>query len=319
MSNNLILCPNEEWVLNDLVAVRTGGTKVSLSDVAKEKIQACRTFLDSYLETSENPVYGINTGFGSLCNTEISKDDLNLLQNNLLRSHACGMGDNVPEEIVRLMLVLKAKSLSHGHSGVQLATVELLLEFYHRNILPIVFTQGSLGASGDLSPLSHLCLPLIGEGKVMYKGYERNAADVLKEEGLKPITLQSKEGLALINGTQFMLAYSVENLIRAEHLFDNAINIAAMSVDAFDARPEPFIDLTHRVRNQEGQQIVAISMQDALKGSEIQVQKKAHVQDPYSFRCIPQVLGASHDAIAYVLTIIERLFLVEISTDNLLR
>ena len=162
MSNNLILCPNEEWVLNDLTAVRTGEAHVSLSDVAKEKIQACRTFLDSYLETSENPVYGINTGFGSLCNTEISKDDLNLLQNNLLRSHACGMGDQVPEEIVRLMLVLKAKSLSHGHSGVQLATVELLLELYHRNILPIVFTQGSLGASGDLCPLSHLCLPLIG-------------------------------------------------------------------------------------------------------------------------------------------------------------
>ena len=314
MSNNLILCPNEEWVLNDLVAVRSGETKVSLSDVAKEKIQACRTFLDSYLETSENPVYGINTGFGSLCNTEISKEDLNLLQNNLLRSHACGMGDQVPEEIVRLMLVLKAKSLSHGHSGVQLATVELLLEFYHRNILPIVFTQGSLGASGDLSPLSHLCLPLIGEGKVMYKGYERNAADVLKEEGLKPITLQSKEGLALINGTQFMLAYSVENLLRAEHLFDKAITIAAMSVDAFDARPEPFIDLTHRVRNQEGQQIVAIAMQDALKGSEIQIQKKAHVQDPYSFRCIPQVLGASHDAISYVLNIIERE--INAVTDN---
>lgn len=306
MSLNLILCPTESLLLNDLLHVRSGKVQVALSDEAKNKITACREFLDGYLKESENPVYGINTGFGSLCNTEISSEDLTLLQNNLLRSHACGMGDLVPNEVVRLMLVLKAKSLSHGHSGVQLATVELLLELYHRDILPLVYNQGSLGASGDLSPLSHLCLPLIGEGEVHYKGERMPAKQALQMEGLKAIELHSKEGLALINGTQFMLAYACENLLRADHLFGFAIDIAAMSIDAFDARPEPFVDLTHTVRNQVGQQIVADEIEMALHGSEILSRRKSHVQDPYSFRCIPQVLGASHDAMNYVMDIVER-------------
>lgn len=306
MSLNLILCPTESLLLNDLLHVRTGKVQVTLSDEAKNKITACREFLDGYLKESLNPVYGINTGFGSLCNTEISSEDLTLLQNNLLRSHACGMGELVPNEVVRLMLVLKAKSLSHGHSGVQLATVELLLELYHRDILPLVFNQGSLGASGDLSPLSHLCLPLIGEGEVHYKGERMPAKQALQQEGLKTIELHSKEGLALINGTQFMLAYACENLLRADHLFGFAIDIAAMSIDAFDARPEPFNELTHLVRNQVGQQIVADELELALQGSEILAQRKSHVQDPYSFRCIPQVLGASHDAMNYVMDIVER-------------
>lgn len=306
MSLNLILCPTESLLLNDLLHVRTGKVQLSLSDEAKNKINACREFLNNYLKESESPVYGINTGFGSLCNTEISSEDLTLLQNNLLRSHACGMGDLVPNEVVRLMLVLKAKSLSQGHSGVQLATVELLLELYHRDILPVVFNQGSLGASGDLSPLSHLCLPLIGEGEVHYKGERMPANQALQMEGLKAIELHSKEGLALINGTQFMLAYACENLLRADHLFGFAIDIAAMSIDAFDARPEPFVEFTHTVRNQVGQQIVADEIEMALHGSEILSRRKNHVQDPYSFRCIPQVLGASHDAMNYVMDIVER-------------
>ena len=306
MSISLLLCPTESLLINDLLHVRTGQAQLALSDEAKKKIVDCREFLNGYLKESEAPVYGINTGFGSLCNTEISSDDLTLLQNNLLRSHACGMGEIISDEIVRLMLVLKAKSLSHGHSGVQLATVELLLSFYHKDILPIVYHQGSLGASGDLSPLSHLCLPLIGEGEVKYKGVRMPAKEALKAEGLNPIELQSKEGLALINGTQFMLAYACEILLRADHLFGFAIDIAAMSIDAFDSRPEPFVELTHLVRNQVGQQIVANEIELALQGSEILSQRKTHVQDPYSFRCIPQVLGASHDAMNYVMDVVER-------------
>ena len=314
MQESLIICPNEDLELHQFKAVQQGKIRVKLSDVAKDKIMACRCFLDSYLESSENPVYGINTGFGSLCNTEISREDLTLLQNNLLRSHACGMGDQVSKEMVRLMLVLKAKSLSYGHSGVQLQTVELLLELYNRDILPVVYEQGSLGASGDLSPLSHMCLPLIGEGEVQYKGKKCTAKEALQAEGLSAIELQSKEGLALINGTQFMLAHAVCALIKTDRLFGSALAIAALSIEAFDARPEPFLDLTHQVRNQSGQRVVAQAIRKLLEGSEMQTQKKKHVQDPYSFRCTPQVLGASLDAIEHVKTVVTRE--VNAVTDN---
>jgi histidine ammonia-lyase len=306
MNEGLIICPSEELELEKLKAILNGGSPIELSDLAKEKIQECRAYLDNYIDSSENPVYGINTGFGSLCNTEISKNDLKKLQNNLLRSHACGLGKRVANEIVRLMLILKAKSLAFGHSGVQLQTVELLIELFKRDILPVVYEQGSLGASGDLAPLSHLCLPLIGEGEVEYKGQICPAIEALNAEKLVPVELQSKEGLALINGTQFMLAFSVYNLIKTERLFGSALAIAALSLEAFDARPEPFIDLTHKVRNQTGQMVVARAIGKLLEGSELQIQEKSHVQDPYSFRCTPQVLGASLDTIEHVKTIVTR-------------
>lgn len=289
-------------------------TKITLSDATIAKIQHCRDYLDQKLAKTEAPVYGINTGFGSLCNTQVQDSELQALQVNLIRSHACGMGSEVPAEIVRLMLLTKVRSLSFGHSGVQVATVQRLLDFYNEDILPIVYTQGSLGASGDLAPLAHLCLPLIGEGEVRWKGERRNAAEVLQEKNWQAIDLQSKEGLALLNGTQFMLAYSLYILFQSEKLSSLANQIAALSLDGFDGRMSPFNDLLHQVRPHKGQIRTAAIFRDLLSDSEIAHRYKAHVQDPYSFRCIPQVHGASWDTIQYVKQVFETEF--HSATDN---
>lgn len=288
--------------------------KIELSADAVSRIQHCRHFLDQYLEESTSPVYGINTGFGSLCNTAIDEKDLAQLQKNLLLSHACGMGEEVDPEIVKLMLLLKVQGLSFGHSGVQVETVERLIYFFNHNILPVVYSQGSLGASGDLAPLSHLCLPLIGEGEVWYDGKKLPSAEVLKKHKLEPIELKSKEGLALINGTQFMSAFAVHCLILGGKLLRGVEGVAAMSLEGYDGRLEPFDDLIHKVRNHSGQRNVARRMRDFLEGSELIQNPKEHVQDPYCFRCIPQVHGASWDAFHYVREVVE----MEINsvTDN---
>jgi histidine ammonia-lyase len=292
---------------------------VVLSTEAKNRIVACRTFLDNKTGNTEQAFYGINTGFGSLCNTKISANELNLLQENLLLSHACGTGDEVPHEIVKIMLLLKAQSLAFGNSGVQLETVELLLSFFNHNILPVVFEQGSLGASGDLAPLAHLCIPLFGNGLVYCKNEENKfekiaASDALNRFHLKAIQLKSKEGLALINGTQFMSAYGTFILMQAVQLFPNINCIAAMSLEAFDGRIEPFHASLHAVRPHQGQLAVSKQMRELLSGSELITQNKAHVQDPYAFRCIPQVHGASFDTIEYVKKVIETE--IQSVTDN---
>lgn len=280
-------------------------TPIALSTEACERITRCRDYLDSKMESQKEPIYGITTGFGSLCNISISADELGKLQNNLVMSHACGTGDRVPSEIVRLMLLLKIQSLSYGHSGVQLITVQRLVDFYNNDVLPVVFQQGSLGASGDLAPLAHLSLPLLGMGEVEVDGLVISAAEVLEQFGWEPITLQSKEGLALLNGTQFMSAYGVWSLLKAMRLSNQADRIAAVSLDAFDGRIEPFCDEVHIVRSHRGQLTTARTMRSLLEGSEILAQPKAHVQDPYSFRCIPQVHGATKDTIAYVSSVLE--------------
>lgn len=287
---------------------------IGLSEDAIRNIQQCREFLDAYLPVSEQPVYGINTGFGSLCDTVIDAKETELLQRNLLISHACGMGEEVPSSIVKLMLVLKAKGLSFGHSGVQVQTVERLIEFYNLDILPVVYQQGSLGASGDLAPLAHLALPIIGEGEVYYRNERMPAKDALAKAGLKPITLKSKEGLALINGTQFMSAYSVWILMEAGKFLDKGNIITAMSIDAFGVKQEPFSDLVHRIRPHFGQMAVAKSIFDILSESPLQEVPRPQVQDAYSFRCIPQIHGASYDAIDYAKRVVE----IEINsvTDN---
>ena len=256
----------------------------------------------------------MTTGFGSLCNITIAQDDLSKLQHNLVKSHACGIGAKLRPEIVRLMLLLKVQSLSYGHSGAQLETIQRLVDMYNYDILPVVYEQGSLGASGDLAPLAHLCLPIIGMGRVLYKGEEREAAELWKELGWEPVTLKSKEGLALLNGTQFMSAHAVWSLLQAERLSRWADRIAAMSIDAFDGRIEAFYPQTHRVRPHKGQVSTAENILNLLEGSEIIRGAKKHVQDPYSFRCIPQVHGATKDTIEYVKGVIE----VEINsvTDN---
>ncbi len=289
----------------DVVEFLHSGAKLSIPDEAISRLQSVRAYLDQKSNESATPIYGVNTGFGSLCDTVIATSDLSTLQKNLLLSHACGMGEEVPHSIVKLMLLLKIRGLLYGHSGVQPSTVALLAQFYNHDILPVVYTQGSLGASGDLAPLSHLCLPLIGFGEVFFKGSKMAAAEALASCGLEPITLKSKEGLALINGTQFMSAYGTWCVAEGERLLERSLSIAALSVDAYDGRLEPFHPQVHAIRPHAGQRYVAQRMLELLKGSSISAQPKKHVQDPYSFRCIPQVLGASFDALGHVKQVIE--------------
>ncbi|MBO5847719.1 MAG: histidine ammonia-lyase, partial [Bacteroidales bacterium] len=281
---------------------------------AKARIQKCRDYLDKKMETQTTPIYCITTGFGSLCNHNISKEDLSTLQKNLVMSHACGTGEFVPKEIIRIMILLKVQSLSYGNSGVQVITVQRLIDFFNNDVLPVVYNQGSLGASGDLAPLANLMLPLLGLGEVHYKGEIVPAEVVMKEFGWEPITLQSKEGLALLNGTQFMSSYGTYVLLKAFRLSYLADLIGAVSLDAFDGRIEPFFDQVHQIRHHEGQIKTAERFRNLLKGSELIAREKKHVQDPYSFRCIPQVHGASKDAIKYVASV----FMNEINavTDN---
>ncbi len=287
---------------------------LALSEEATINIEKCRAYLDQKMATNETPIYGINTGFGSLCNVKISNENLSQLQENLVKSHACGTGEEVPAEIVKIMLLLKIQSLSYGHSGVQLQTVERLIAFYNHDILPVIYNQGSLGASGDLAPLAHLSLPLLGEGEVYYEGFRQPAKKVLEKMGWEPIVLQSKEGLALLNGTQFMSSYGCYVLLKAMKYSYLADLISAISLEGFDGRIEPFNELIHYVRPHKGQIVTAKRMNELLEDSEIIAQAKAHVQDPYSFRCIPQVHGASKDTIDYV----KKVFKTEINsvTDN---
>ncbi len=278
---------------------------IALSEDARQRIARCREYLDNRIEHAGQPIYGITTGFGSLCDISVGRDELAQLQRNLVMSHACGTGEQVPSEIVRLILLLKIQSLSYGYSGVQLRTVERLVDFYNHGVLPVVYQQGSLGASGDLAPLAHLSLPLLGLGEVEYKGRRRPASDVLAELGWEPIELQSKEGLALLNGTQFMSAYGVWSLMAARRLSDWADRIGALSLDAFDGRIEPFCDEVHLIRAHRGQLATARAVRRLLEGSELIRRPKRHVQDPYSFRCMPQVHGASKDTIDYVEGVLE--------------
>lgn len=290
------------------------GQPIQLSPELVEAVVKGRSFLEDYIQRALRPIYGINTGFGSLCDVEISPNDLGKLQENLVKSHACGLGDAVSETIVKYMLLLKIMGLSKGHSGIQLETIQRLVEFYNRGIIPVVFEQGSLGASGDLAPLAHLSLPLLGLGEVWYKGNRVKSAVALKSEGLEPLSLGAKEGLALLNGTQFMSAHGTFILYRLQHWLAQGDKVAALSLDAYDGRPEPFDDAVHAVRPHKGQRETAAAMRELLDGSEWIKQDKKHVQDPYSFRCIPQVHGASKDAITHVASIFE----IEINavTDN---
>lgn len=291
--------------VEEILSIAESGDKIVLDHDTILRIEASRKYLDQKSSKSIAPIYGVNTGFGSLCDTVIGKDELSTLQENLLLSHACGTGEEVPQNIVKLMLLLKIRGLSYGCSGVSLATVQRLVDFLNLGIIPVIYQQGSLGASGDLAPLAHLALPLIGEGEVYYQGKKMQAADALSETGLKPIRLQSKEGLALINGTQFMSAYAVWIVGEAIRFTEVSCLIAAMSLDAYDGRIEPFDDAIHRIRPHEGQQRIAAMMRKNLEGSEIAASEKKQVQDPYSFRCIPQVAGASLDTILYVKKVVE--------------
>ncbi|MFI2742885.1 histidine ammonia-lyase [Zhouia sp. PK063] len=312
--NDLHYISSEILDIQKINEIISKNVKLALSDEAKVNIEKCRNYLDEKLQSQQEPIYGINTGFGSLYNVKINRSHLSTLQENLVMSHACGTGDVVPQEVVKLMLLLKIQSLSYGYSGVQLNTVQRLIDFFNDDILPVVYQQGSLGASGDLAPLAHLTLPLLGKGEVYYKNEVVKTNEVLKAKKWAPVSLKSKEGLAMLNGTQFMSAYGVYILIKAYKLSYLADVIGAISLEAFDGRKEPFSHLIHDIRPHRGQSLTASRILSLLEGSQIINQPKKHVQDPYSFRCMPQVHGATKDTLKFARTT----FKTEINgvTDN---
>jgi len=288
--------------------------KLALSEEAVFKINKARHYLNTKQKENKAPIYGVNTGFGSLCNIKIDDDKLTSLQENLVMSHACGTGDRIKDEIVQLMLLLKIQSLSYGHSGVSVDLVQRLIDFFNEGVYPLIYEQGSLGASGDLAPLAHISLPLIGKGEVSIDGKVSSSSKLEDHFGWKPLVLKSKEGLALLNGTQFMSAHLLHNILKANKLLKWADTIASISIDAFDCNMSPYDDLVHQLRPHKGQIETADNIRRILKDSEIAKNYKQNVQDPYSFRCVPQVHGASRDALRYV----EQTLLTEINsvTDN---
>lgn len=300
--------------LHTIYDIIKSNKKLELSDEARVNIENARNYLDKKMLQNDKPIYGVNTGFGSLCNVKISNEKLTELQENLVMSHACGTGSFIAKPIIRLMLLLKIQSLSYGHSGVSLQTVQRLIDLYNEDILPVIYEQGSLGASGDLAPLAHLSLPLIGKGEVYSKGEKIAASAILEKFGWEPLKLQSKEGLALLNGTQFMSAHGIHSLLESYKLCYLADVISAISVDAFNCNMSPFDELVHMVRPHRGQVKTAERLREFLKDSEIAAVEKDFVQDPYSFRCIPQVHGATKDTLSFV----RKTFKTEINsvTDN---
>ncbi|MCB0790442.1 MAG: histidine ammonia-lyase [Flavobacteriales bacterium] len=300
--------------LAELEAILRERRSIALAKDAVTAVKQSHAYLRDRLKKSDAPIYGVNTGFGALHDRSIDRKDLAQLQKNLVMSHACGMGEAVPDDIVRSMLVLKVQNMAFGHSAVAPATVQRLIDMYNADMLPVVYERGSLGASGDLAPLAHLSLPLLGLGEVVLSGKRMSARHALKVLGWEPLELGPKEGLALLNGTQFMSAYAALAVVKAARLALLADVIAALSLDAFDGRIEPFHPAVHAVRPHPGQAWVASRVRDLLQGSRLITRQKVHVQDPYSFRCIPQVHGASCDAINYVQTVVERE--LESVTDN---
>ncbi len=296
---------NQKLTIATIEKLLVEKTKIELSEKSRQQIIACRQFLDNKLSDNSRLYYGINTGFGSLCNVRIENDELEDLQYKLVVSTACGIGDEMPHELVKILLLLKIQSLSYGYSGITIEAVQMLIDFYNQDLIPVIHKQGSLGASGDLAPLAHMALSLLGIGDCYLKGERMAALEALKKIGHQPIKLKSKEGLALLNGTQFMSSYAVYNLIKAHRLIYQSDLIAAVSIDAFDAKLEPFTDTIHSIRPHAGQIKTAENIRQFLIGSEIINQKKEHVQDPYSFRCVPQVHGATKDAVAHITNVIE--------------
>ena len=283
-----------------------GSGNLKVWESSFDKIDVSSNYLEERLAKTKETIYGVNTGFGSLSNIRIEDDGLEALQSNLILSHACGTGKRVPDNIVRAMLCLKVWNMLYGNSGVQRETVERLAQHFNNDVLPIVFTQGSLGASGDLAPLAHLCLPLIGEGTVKFNGQEVSAKQAMQELGWKPLHLKMKEGLALLNGTQFMSAYGAYCVYHAERLAVFADLVGAIALDAYGGLTAPFDSSVHNARPHPGQIESARRLRTLLSESPLAKETKEHIQDPYSFRCMPQVHGASVDAIEHVKQVVER-------------
>lgn len=286
--------------------VARGKKRVELSATAVAKIKKCRLVLEEFIH-SDKPYYGINTGFGALAQRRIEKKDLKKLQKNLIKSHTAGVGPNLPADIVRGIMLLRANVLAKGYSGVRLEVVQLLLDLLNKDIIPLIPSKGSVGASGDLAPLSHLAMVLIGEGEVVFQNLEQSSAAAFKKAGLQPLVLLEKEGLALINGTQVMTAIGIFNLREAENLAKVADIAGAMTFEAQLGNPSPFYEEIQNVRRHPGQMESAKNILHLIKDSPLWIshQGKKKVQDAYSVRCIPQVHGAVRDTLKYVRRVLE--------------
>ena len=280
-----------------LIDIISGEVKAMLSDVAIRKIQSSRQHVQQIVENNKT-VYGINTGFGILANTKISEEDTAILQRKILQSHSVGVGDAVPAEIAKIMLITKVHALSQGYSGVRLETLERILWHIESDVIPVVPEKGSVGASGDLAPLAHLFLPLIGLGEVFYEGKRYKTQEILDKLSIQPIQLGPKEGLALINGTQFILAFAVKAVQRMQNCLEAADIVGAMSLEALTGTKAPFDERLHDLRPFSGNRLVAQRLRLLLKDSAIMQSHVdcGRVQDPYSLRCMPQVHGASRNA-----------------------
>ena len=311
---NKVSLNGQSLTFSDIENVARRGYAVEIAPEAKELIKECAASVQRWVEEGRI-VYGVTTGFGDLASVVIPRDKSRQLQENLLMSHSCGYGEEYPEDVVRAIMLLRINTLTRGYSGISLATLQQMVDYLNAGIHPVVPQQGSVGASGDLCPLSHIAISLIGKGEVNYKGKKMSASDAIAAEGLKPVDLQPKEGLALNNGTTVMTAVAALCLIDAMKMVKNADIAAAMSAEALHAVPYAFDGRTHALRPQRGQGIVAENILRLIKGSEIiEKYKKDRVQDAYSLRCLPQVHGASRDALCYVREKIE----IEINsvTDN---
>jgi len=305
-----------DLTIADLVGVARRGVAVGLERHAEQRVQAAAKLIED-VARHDDPVYGVNTGFGDLSTVRIPMTDLRALQRDLVRSHAVGTGDPLPAESVRAIMALRANTLASGRSGIRTATLELLMDMLNRNVLPVIPMHGSVGASGDLAPLAHMALVLIGEGEATHDGKRKSAADALRHAGLKPVELAPKEGLALINGTQVMTAIGCLALHDAEVLASSADVIGAMSAEALRATDQAWDSAIHEARPHPGQRVVAANLRELVMGSPIRESHRVgdpRVQDPYSIRCIPQVHGATRDALGYVRRVLE----IEINsaTDN---
>ncbi|MBI2773632.1 MAG: histidine ammonia-lyase [Chloroflexi bacterium] len=305
-----------DLTIADLVGVARRGVAVGLERHAEQRVQAAAKLIEDVAKR-DDPVYGVNTGFGDLSTVRIPMADLRALQRDLLRSHAMGTGDPLPAESVRAVMALRANTLASGRSGIRKETLELLIDMLNRSVLPVIPMHGSVGASGDLAPLAHMALVLIGEGEALHDGKRKSAADALRHAGLKPVELAPKEGLALINGTQVMTAIGCLALYDAEVLASSADVIAAMSAEALRATDQAWDPAIHDARPHPGQRVVAANLRELVMGSPIRESHRVgdpRVQDPYSVRCVPQVHGATRDALAYTRRVLE----IEINsaTDN---
>lgn len=290
-------------VLHEILATRR---PLALTDNCQDDLRNTRHFLEHKIAGTDKAYYGINTGFGSLYNVRIEAADLTKLQSNLVRSHAAGAGDAIPKQVARAALLLKIMSLAKGRSGVRLELLQRLIDYYNKDLIPVMYTYGSLGASGDLAPLAHLALTLIGDGAFYGKDGELPAREALAEHGMSPVELQAKEGLAMINGTQFTCGYALELAYTAVRLLDTANMCAALSLDGFNCNPEAFDERIHAARGQSGQATVAATIRHYLHDSAIASDTDKQLQDPYAFRCTPQVHGASLDALTHCREIIEK-------------